>query len=306
MIERYVNAEELRRLLSTLIVVLGALMIVALFATIVVPGLRNANQPATAMPLNPVVGDPGWLDPTEFPSEKGKIIPPVDPQSLMADSPALISRGKDRFEKNCMQCHGASGQGDGPAAGTMNPRPRNFTVPEKWVNGSDLPSVYKTLSEGIRGSSMASFDYMSKRDRMALAHYVRTFGAFPHPAATQEAMEALKKILSSAGGKTPNRIPVSMAMASLEQEFSAPAPLVVGLEETTPGAQILRRVVVDPVRAAQRLAGSETWRAGVKELAMGVVSGAPGNGFSVSAAALSTADWKELHAELVRRLPRTK
>jgi high-affinity iron transporter len=258
------------------------------------------------MPVNPVVGDPGWLDPTEFPPEKGKIIPPVDPQSLIADSPALVSRGKERFEKNCVQCHGTSGQGDGPAAGTMNPRPRKFSVPEKWVNGSDLPAIYKTLSEGIRNSSMASFDYMSKRDRMALAHYVRTLGAFPHPAATQEAMEILTKTLASAGEKTPNRIPVSMAMAKLEQEFSAPAPLVVGSEETTPGAQILRRVVADPVRAAQRLAGSESWRAGAKELATVVVSGAPGNGFSVSAAALSAVDWKELHAELVRRLSQKK
>jgi mono/diheme cytochrome c family protein len=306
MIERYVNAEELQRLFSTLIVILGALMIAALFATILVPGLRNANQPAAAMPVNPVVGDPGWLDPAEFPPEKGKIIPPVDPQILIGDSPELNSRGKAQFEKDCVQCHGTSGLGDGSAASTMNPRPRNFSSPENWVNGSDLAAIYRTLSEGIRGSAMAPFDYMAKRDRMALAHYVQSLGKFPHPAPAPAAMETLTKILASAGEKTPNRIPVSLAMVKLEREYLEPVPLVVGAEESTIGARLLRRAVVDPVRAALRLAGSEKWRAGIKELAETVVSGAPGNGFSVSAATLSAADWKEILDELIRRLPQKK
>ena len=76
MIEQYVNTEELKRVVSGLSVFLGALVIAALFASIVVPGLRNANQPATPMPVNPVVGDPGWLDPTEFPPQRGREIPP--------------------------------------------------------------------------------------------------------------------------------------------------------------------------------------------------------------------------------------
>ena len=47
MIEKYVDAEELKRLLSVLVVILGCLIIAGLFASIVVPGLRNANKPAT-------------------------------------------------------------------------------------------------------------------------------------------------------------------------------------------------------------------------------------------------------------------
>jgi len=45
MIEKYVDAAELRRLLSSLLAVLGCLIIAGLFASIVVPGLRNANKP---------------------------------------------------------------------------------------------------------------------------------------------------------------------------------------------------------------------------------------------------------------------
>ena len=99
MIDKYVNAEELKRLLSTLLVVMGALLIAGLFGIIVVPGLRNANKPPAAMPVNPVVGEPGWLDPTEFPPEKGKEIPPVDPQG----SHCLFA-GADRSRENDFRC----------------------------------------------------------------------------------------------------------------------------------------------------------------------------------------------------------
>ena len=97
MIEKYVDAEELKRLLSTLIVFLGALAIAGLFAMIVVPGLRNANKPEAPTPVTPVVGEPGWLDPTEFPPREGREIPPVDPKALIAYSPELVARGKVLF-----------------------------------------------------------------------------------------------------------------------------------------------------------------------------------------------------------------
>ena len=300
MIEKYVNEEELRRLLSTLVVILAALSIGILFAIIVVPGLRNANKPATPTPVNPVVGEPGWLDPAEFPPQRGKEIPPVDPKTLISSSPELIARGKDRYAGNCVPCHGERGQGDGPAAATMNPRPRSFTSPIGWKNGNDLPAIFKTLSIGVKGTSMAAFDYLSKKDRMALAHYVQSFGAFPHETGSREAIETLSKELAAPGEKTLNKIPVSMAMGKLEQEFSAAPPIAVAPEDRSLGAEVFRRVVNDPIRAAQILAASESWRAGAGELAASILPGTPGNGFSVSAATLSPAEWKELQAELIR------
>ncbi len=303
MIEKYVNAEELRRLLSSLLVFVGALAIGGLFAVIVVPGLRNANKPEVPTPMNPVGGQPGWLDPTEFPPERGRSIPPVDPATLIKASPDLMAKGKSLFDRNCIQCHGASGHGDGTASSTMNPRPRNFTSPDGWTNGYNLPAIFKTLSTGVTGTSMASFDYLTKRDRMALAHYVQSLGAFSHETASSEAMAALSKELAAPGERTPNRIPVSMAMAKLEEEFSAHPPLASAPDDHSPEAQLIRRVVVDRSRAAQTLAGSSSWRAGPKELAASILPGAPGNGFSVSAATLSAAEWQALQAGLLKMSP---
>ncbi len=304
MIEQYVDAAELRRLLSTLVVVLGALAIAGLFAIIVVPGIRNANKPEVPMPPSPVVGEPGWLDPTEFPPEKGRVIPPVDPATLISASPGLIARGQQLFANNCVPCHGEQGHGDGPAASTMNPRPRNFTSPEGWKNGYDLPAIYKTVSTGVPGSSMASFDYFSRRDRMALAHYVQSLGAFTHGTGSAEAVAALSKELAAPGEKTPNKIPVSMAMAKLAQEFSPPPQLAVAPEDHSPGAEVFRTVIRDPLRAAQTLTGSDQWRKGPSELAAGVLQDVPANGFAASVATLSATEWKELHSELLTLLAR--
>ena len=304
MIEKYVDAEELRRLLSSLFVFLGALLIAGLFASIVVPGLRNANKPETPTPVNPVVGEPGWLDPTEFPPQRAREIPPVDPQTLIVSSPELVARGKELFARDCVPCHGELGRGDGPATATMNPRPRNFASPDGWTNGHDLPAIFKTLSTGVQGTSMAAFDYLSKSDRMALAHYVQALGAFPHGTGNSQAMEALSKELARPGEMTPNKIPVSMAMAKLEKEFSPLPPLVVPPEDHSPGAEVLRRVVIDPSRAARTLAGSPSWRIGPKELAASILPETPGNGFSVSTATLSPSVWQDLQAELVKRMGR--
>ena len=302
MIEKYVDAEELKRLVSSLVVVLGCLIIAGLFASIVVPGLRNANRPETPTAVAPVIGESGWLDPTEFPPQRGAVIPPVDPKELMTPSAELLARGKTLFGGNCAACHGAQGHGDGPAAATMSPRPRNFTSPDDWTNGHNAPGIFKTLSKGVNGTSMSPFDYLPKKDRMALVHYVQSLGAFPHNTADANAMNELSEELAAAGEKIPNKIPVSMAMRKLEEEFVVPPSLTIDKEDQSPGAEVLRQVLVDGARASDFLAQSKLWRLGYRELAAGIVSETPGNGFSVSSADLSVSDWQLLQSELLKRI----
>ena len=302
MIEKYVNAEELKRLLANLAVFLTALMIVALFAIIVVPGLRNANKPETQTPEGTVLGEPGWLNPAEYPPQRGKAIPSVDAQSLIKESSALLARGKELFSSNCAQCHGESGHGDGPGAATLNPAPRNFALPNGWTNGYDMPSIYKTLTEGVKGSSMAAYDYLPKSERMALVHYVQSLVPFPHETANLEAMAGLTRELASAGEKTPNKIPVSMAMKKLVSEYQAPPLFAAATDDSSEERRILRRAIVDENRAASTLADSDLWSSGLKELAASLISGAPGNGFSVDLTTMSAAEWQVLQNAILKRL----
>ena len=38
-----------------------------------------------------------------------------------------VTKGKSLFDKNCVSCHGAGGKGDGVAAASLNPKPKDLT-----------------------------------------------------------------------------------------------------------------------------------------------------------------------------------
>jgi mono/diheme cytochrome c family protein len=290
-LEDYASPEELKRWGAVFVTVLLGLAVVVLFEFIVVPSLRIANRPQSSAEIPPQ-GATGWLDPTDYPATKGYVVPPVDPRTVMSPTPELLARGKELFTKNCAQCHGESGRGDGPAAQTTNPAPRDFAQTKGWKNGYGLTGIFKTVSNGVAGSAMTAFDYIQGKDRMALAHYVQSLGAFPHPEAPS-ALAALAKSFATAGDVVPNKIPVSLAMKKLVEEYLAPKPLVL--------SGVAARVIIDPERAAVWLRNSTAWRGGPKALAEAVVAQSPGNGFAVAAAELSSSEWGALYAELGRK-----
>jgi mono/diheme cytochrome c family protein len=297
MIERYVSPTELKRLLSALLVVTVFIALLAVFAFLVVPGMRNANRPAEGEnAVTAAGGGTGWLDPTDYPPERGRTIPSIDPATVMAPNPALLSRGQALFLSTCQSCHGPKGEGDGAAGRGLNPPPRNFTHKDGWKNGTRIDSIYKTLEEGIKGSSMVSYAYLPKRDRMALVHYVQSLGAFDHGPEDARAMDALAKLFASSGEVLPNRIPVAMAIGKLEQEYREPAGFDPALDPAS--VPVLAQAVADPARAARTLAQLPGWRGSDQVLAAGLVPGLPGNGFRPGVARFTAAQWRELRGAL--------
>ena len=114
--------------------------------------------------------------------------PPADEHSLKASSdspaglktenpwvlsPAGLAQGQKAYQMYCASCHGPKGEGDGPAAGALKPPPRNLIIGD-WQKGGSSIELYKTLNKGIEGTSMVSFSYLSKEDRWALVHYIRS------------------------------------------------------------------------------------------------------------------------------------
>ena len=216
----YLSHDELMRLLTALMVVIGFIFIAAFFGFTIVPGLRYQAHTTSEAVVQPVQGETGWLDPTDYPAMAREVIPPIDPKTVMTPNPALMARGKALFAQNCATCHGAEGLGDGAAGKGLNPKPRNFTEQAGWKNGTRLEAIYKTLDEGIKGSSMVSYNYLSKKDRMALVHVVQSLGTFDHGASDPKAIAGLEKLFASAGEVIPNRIPVSRAITRLCQEYA--------------------------------------------------------------------------------------
>ena len=95
------------------------------------------------------------------------------PVPLAPTSPPDLARGKQLFMSDCAGCHGASGAADGPIADTLNPRPVAFTDTTRARQRSPF-SYYQVISQGIGGTSMASFAGLPESDRWALAFFAST------------------------------------------------------------------------------------------------------------------------------------
>jgi mono/diheme cytochrome c family protein len=175
----------------------------------------------------------------------------VNVSSLLAPTPELLAKGKTIFSINCASCHGATGQGDGPAAVALNPKPRNFTE-GYWRYGSGLARVVRTITEGSPGTGMASFSILPLEDRIAAAHYVRSFSTN----AGEDKPEDLAWLVPAgqsqdggggtaadstgvAGGAAPSgpSISIEKAMAALA-EAGPPVGTAASAAEPGPGAEL--------------------------------------------------------------------
>jgi len=72
----------------------------------------------------------------EPPATTGSAEPPpaTAPPAAGGDAKA---QAKQIFMQRCVPCHGATGQGDGPASATLNPKPRKYADPEWQASVTD-------------------------------------------------------------------------------------------------------------------------------------------------------------------------
>src|SRR5262249_11110749 len=78
----------------------------------------------------------------------------------------------------CSSCHGEKGDGNGPAARFLYPRPRNFGEGKFRLVSTDnrLPTdadLMRVLTHGMPGSAMFPFAHLPESDRQALVTYIR-------------------------------------------------------------------------------------------------------------------------------------
>jgi high-affinity iron transporter len=87
-----------------------------------------------------------------------------------AHRPDLVRAAKV-YAASCASCHGATGDGAGPAAATLEPPPTAFTDGER-ARQRSLQGLYATISRGVDGTAMQGFDALSAEQRWGLAWYV--------------------------------------------------------------------------------------------------------------------------------------
>jgi mono/diheme cytochrome c family protein len=91
---------------------------------------------------------------------------------------AHLTRGQVLFAKQCVVCHGETGDGSGKFAYLMNPRPRNLKLGKLKLSTTQnqIPSdddLLRTISRGMPGSAMPPWGHLPLADLRALVAYVR-------------------------------------------------------------------------------------------------------------------------------------
>ena len=91
--------------------------------------------------------------------------------------------GKSVYEQHCAACHGLNGEGNGPAAVWLYPKPRHFNsglFKIKSTPAGFLPmdeDLFQTVTRGMPGSSMPSFTYLTEKDRRDVVQYIKDLTA---------------------------------------------------------------------------------------------------------------------------------
>ncbi len=136
------------------------------------PAEKTEAQPKSKFPEMGVITQP--LIPE---SEKNAKPQPVDmslplPDGLTGDP----VEGKALYIQNCVPCHGIAGDGEGPRAYFIFPRPRDFTRDYSRAV-FNRPKLFESISEGKQGTEMPAWSRVLDKQQIAdLAEYV--FRAF--------------------------------------------------------------------------------------------------------------------------------
>ncbi len=132
-------------------------------------------------------------------------------------NPAAIARAKVAFARYCVSCHGVNGDGRGPSAPWVDPKPRDFTQGlYKWRStpSGTLPvdaDLFRTIHDGVYSTHMLPWIGLTDAETDDLIAYIEHFSKRfeeeprgepiaipPEPAASPEGLERGKQLFAQA------------------------------------------------------------------------------------------------------------
>jgi len=98
------------------------------------------------------------------------------PENPTPADEASVARGAELFAINCSQCHGATGEGNGPVAPFLvNYKPANLT--SDIVQSKSDGSFFLTISNGLDGKMPALNENLTVSERWDVVNFLRTLKA---------------------------------------------------------------------------------------------------------------------------------
>lgn len=101
------------------------------------------------------------------------VTPTSDRANPLPNDAATLALGVQVYTQNCAACHGVHGDGDGPLAARLNPRPASLSSAHA-ANHTD-GDLYYWITRGIPGTAMPAFSgSLSEQETWAAIRYVRS------------------------------------------------------------------------------------------------------------------------------------
>ncbi len=143
-----------------------------------------------------------------------------------------LEAGKAVYDQQCATCHGPNGEGNGAASVWLFPRPRNFSAglfKIKSTPGTALPTdedLLRSVTRGLPGSSMPSFNYLTVEQRRDAVQYVKYLTAY-----------------TDASGKRINRFEEARQRGELAEPIRVPPEPPVTVQSLAEGAQLFSKLL---------------------------------------------------------------
>jgi DMSO reductase family type II enzyme heme b subunit len=165
---------------------------------------------------------------------------PVAVLVLTATLPRLVAQptapppgtpGETVYAQHCAACHGATGNGNGPAAVWLYPKPRDFGAglfKVKSTPAQTLPTdedLLRSVTRGLPGSSMPSFSYLTDAERRDAVQYVKSLTSY-----------------TNSTGKRINRFEEAAGNGSLAKPVEVPPEPAATVQELTLGQQMYQKM----------------------------------------------------------------